>query len=384
ILQVRTHQQQLIPLLNNPEDFRSEYTHIRHHTFEIEKAWADLEKFSADFVDQSHLSSSDMALLQFLKTHEGISAAYLQTVDALAVEIDFNQLKDASQIQAAQARLLKFTNSDLALKFDAISDELIGQIEASQKETVEADAELLRANTLRNWAVALSILASGAIATLLATIISRSITRPLTELEQVAQRVIDAQDFSLRSDIFTQDELGTLATALNQLIEWVEMRTWALEKSRDGLEKTVKERTQELNAIMDSLGDGLLVTNATGQIIRFNPMLLTLFGLKPEQLERKTCLEVFDGDVTTLVTQNHINPAASLTSEVTLIHGRVGQARVTAIAEQDASHQNYLGSVVLIRDVTLEKEIDQMKTDFISTVSHELRTPLTSVLGLPN
>ncbi|MBW4515050.1 MAG: response regulator [Timaviella obliquedivisa GSE-PSE-MK23-08B] len=381
ILQVRTHQQQLIPLLQYPEDFRTEYAHIRHHTLGIEKSWADLEEVAADFVEESHLSQSDTALIKFLKTYDGIPDAYLQTVDGLATEIDFNQLKDPGQLQVAQARLLEFTNSDLAIKFDAISDDLVGQIEASREESVEADAESLRANTLRNWAVALSIIASGAIATLLATAISRSITRPLTELEQMAQQVINAQDFSLRSDIFSQDEVGTLATALNQLIEWVEIRTWALEKSRDGLEKTVKERTQELNVIIDSLGDGLLVTNATGKIIRFNPVLLTMVGLTHEHLEGKTCLEVFKEDVTGLVTQNYISPAASLTSEVTLTHERIGQARVTAIAEQGATNQTYLGSVVLIRDITVEKEIDQMKTDFISTVSHELRTPLTSVLG---
>lgn len=381
ILQIRTHQQQLIPLLEHPEDFRSEYVHIQHHTVELKQTWIDLEKFVFGSIDQPLLGHTDPDLIKFLETYKATSAAYLHILDVLVTEIDLNKLENSSQIKVLQAQLLKFTNSDLALKFDGISDDLVEQIEESQEETAEADAEMLQANTLRDWAVALSIIASGAIATLLAVLISRSITRPLRELEQVAQQVVDAKDFSLRSAISTQDEVGTLATALNQLIRWVEIRTRALEQSRDGLEQTVNERTQELNAIIDSLGDGLLVINATGQIIRFNPTLLTMFGLKHEQLEGKTCPEVFKSDVTGLVTQNHINPAAFLTSEVTLTQERIGQARVTAIARQNTAHQNYLGSIVLIRDVTLEKEIDQMKTDFISTVSHELRTPLTSVLG---
>ncbi len=390
ILQIRTHQQQLIPLLEYPEDFRSEYAHIQRHKREIGKSWSDLAKFASGVAGQPHLDDEDPHLIEydedpylieFLETYKAISAAYLHILDTLVTEIDLDQLKSPAQIKAAQARLLEFTNSDLPLKFDKISDDLTDQIKSSQAKSDAAVADVLRADTLRNWSVALSIIASGAIATLLAALISRSITRPLEELEQVAQRVIDAKDFSLRSTISTQDEVGTLATALNQLIKWVGIRTRALEQSRDQLEQTVKERTQELSAIIDSLGDGLLVTNATGKIIRFNPMLLTMFELKPEQIEDKTCLEVFESDVTSLVTQNRINPAASLTSEVTLIREHIGQARVTTIADPETANQNYMGSVVLIRDITLEKEIDQMKTDFISTVSHELRTPLTSILG---
>ncbi|HSB51886.1 MAG TPA: HAMP domain-containing sensor histidine kinase, partial [Dissulfurispiraceae bacterium] len=65
--------------------------------------------------------------------------------------------------------------------------------------------------------------------------------------------------------------------------------------------------------------------------------------------------------------------------------GRTGKAVATSIHKSplspDGHEQKSMGSIILIRDITAEKETDRMKTDFISTVSHELRTPMTSVLG---
>ena len=59
-------------------------------------------------------------------------------------------------------------------------------------------------------------------------------------------------------------------------------------------------------------------------------------------------------------------------------HELVVKARVSAVIDAGG---NYIGRVLALRDVTAEREIAQMKNEFVSTVSHELRTPLTSIKG---
>jgi len=222
---------------------------------------------------------------------------------------------------------------------------------------------------------ALGTAVTGLIAASIALLLVKRISDPIQKLTETAHTIVQEGRFDLRAPIVSTNEIGSLATSLNQLIAWVSSRTEALEISQADLE----QRTQELSAIIHSLGEGLLVTDRTGQVIRSNPPLLDMFGYTNEDIYQQRAIDVFSTDVTQLIEQSQTDPSRTFSEEVQLSQNRVGQALVNTILHADTAES--LGCVMLIRDVTVEKEVDRMKTDFISTVSHELRTPLTSILG---
>ncbi|MDB9517891.1 GAF domain-containing protein [Roseofilum reptotaenium CS-1145] len=139
----------------------------------------------------------------------------------------------------------------------------------------------------------------------------------------------------------------------------------------------------DLNAIVDNLADGLLVTDTQGRVTRFNPALLSMFNLERWQLEGQNVWTIFSPELEELIALIHNRNQEIITLDVKLGNHREGQALATSIIKEGEGMEGdqCMGSVILIRDVTVEREVDRMKTDFLNTVSHELRTPLTSVLG---
>ncbi len=385
VLQTRTHQQQLIPLSEFPDDFQEEYGHILKHANTIRKVWAEIGNSVTNQEQASYGDHNDQDIALFMQAYDGVASTYLRTLNSLVTEIDLPNIDTPAKVSAAQQRLLAFTNGSFAIKFDGISDDLDALIGEAREDYIKAQKSVDAAQKLGNRLIALSMLLSSLVAALLALIISQAINRPLKAVEEAALQVTRDGNFDLRAAVETDDEVGTVATALNQLLERVSSRTQALERARDTLELRVKDRTQELNSIIDNLGDGLLVTDSKGCITRSNPALRRLFDLEGKVITNQPVQAIFDAKITTLIAQNQAPPQTTLSAELALPHNRVGQALVTAIISETvdakACSLESAGSVVLIRDITAEKEVDQMKTDFISTVSHELRTPLTSVLG---
>jgi signal transduction histidine kinase len=148
------------------------------------------------------------------------------------------------------------------------------------------------------------------------------------------------------------------------------------------LEARVAERTRDLDealaerlAILNHLAEGLVAVDLEGVVRVANPALQERLGMQNPPVGLIAAEVLPDGLVEAIA---EARSGAVASREIPLPGERVGRVAATPVRGPDGAVR---GIVALVRDVTLEKEIDRMKTDFISTVSHELRTPLTSVLG---
>ena len=164
-----------------------------------------------------------------------------------------------------------------------------------------------------------------------------------------------------------------------------------------GLEQKVESRTSELNkalkdteqargridAIIKSVADGLIVTDIYNNIV--------LMNRAAEELLDVRLSEVMGQPFSYAVKEETLRDMVSRTKKknttyeydfempgIEPVHPLIMRARTSVIHNRQGEQS---GAVTIIHDVTHEREVDRMKTEFISTAAHELRTPLTSIMG---
>ena len=140
-------------------------------------------------------------------------------------------------------------------------------------------------------------------------------------------------------------------------------------------------------AILEAVADGVLVTGTQSEILLLNKSAHNILGIAENSIERSLPgLQNFFGEkvaywLSTIQSWTE-KPAKILTDAVISEKINLNDHQVISVHLSPVLWRNeFLGTVSVFRDITMEVQIDQLKTDFISNISHELRTPMTSIKG---
>jgi len=193
----------------------------------------------------------------------------------------------------------------------------------------------------------------------LAVIIARTITGPISAITRTA-RALASGDFNQTVTIHSNDEIGELASTFNMLTR----------RLREAVASTEREK-RRLQAIMSTMSDGVIATNAGNDILLINPAASQLLNCSRRVLGVKLSAvlpgQFSAGDV-----------------QVVQVGSKVIAVSVTTLgpdpAQGTAVDQGTLGGRVLVmRDVTEEMRLEEARKRFVADVSHELRTPITTI-----
>ncbi|HZK18727.1 MAG TPA: ATP-binding protein, partial [Clostridia bacterium] len=193
---------------------------------------------------------------------------------------------------------------------------------------------------------------------------------PIQRINLVAKEIAEG-NFEKEIRASSRDELGDLADSINFMAK--------------RLEATIDDITEEKNrahAILDCMGDGVIVLDEHAQIILVNPAAEEFFGIIADYSYGKDILEVVRNYELDKLLTTSLNTGESMVQEMRVLNPdqRIFCVHVTPLICPECRVQK-AGVVALLRDITERRALEEMRSEFIANVSHELRTPLTTIKG---
>lgn len=260
------------------------------------------------------------------------------------------------------------------------SQELSQQLKQLELDCASLSAlalsQLGSAGTLGRARYVASILGLLGLATLLIGLLvslhlAKDISAPLEAMSRAARKVA-AGDFEVKLPQYGVLEADTVATQFNDMALALKHFT-AL-----NIDKIIAEQRRN-EAILRSIDDGLIICSHDGLIERLNPVAARQLGKTESESVGRSPGELLgqpqlDGQIREgSATPDTTSPPPEFTIDAN------GQQRVLAYSMVPFEDSATPGVVVVLRDVTMQREFDAIRTEFVLRASHELRTPLTSI-----
>jgi len=237
-------------------------------------------------------------------------------------------------------------------------DDVVGVLRLSLPlESVRNTLQVIRNTILMVLLFALIL------ACLLALLLSSQITGPIDRLVRISHR-FSKGDFSRRMIQAPRDEIGDLAALLNDMAQDME-----------GKIKEIESQNQKLAAIFNSMIEGVIVVDKSGNVVSINRAIENIFNVSKRDVEGKNFLESVRNNELSEIINSAIKRKELVSAEIDLVYPVRKTFQINALPIADS------GCLAVIHDITDIRRLETVRSDFIANISHELKTPLTSIKG---
>ena len=212
-------------------------------------------------------------------------------------------------------------------------------------------------------AILTSILLAGAASLLL----TRQVTRPLSETRDAAIRVASG-DYAATVPVKSRDELGEVARTFNYMAEEIEHYVGE-----------IQEQKSRLEAVLEASPEAVVATDPGERVTMVNPAAARMLGIRGS--DRGRTLEEIGAPREVLRCLREAAANGVAVREVEL--GEKAYWAYAAQMDRDGdivqNGSGGAGIILAVRDITEHRSLEKAKTDFVSDLSHEIRTPLATI-----
>jgi len=225
------------------------------------------------------------------------------------------------------------------------------------------------------YKIAVVVFLTALFAAILSYLVSRSISRPISQMKIGAQRFASG-DFSFKLSADGYEEANQLASDLNEMARQLHERL-----------ATITEQRNERDAVLSSMIEGVIAIDADEKILTVNSAAEKLFSITQEKCKGKWIGEALRNTEVHEFLLRALRSSIPVEKELALpIPGQIKETEPLLYLQLhgNALHdtaRKAIGALMVVNDISKIKKLENIRKDFVANVSHELRTPLTSIKG---